>query len=225
MIDNRDLIERLTEIFAKGSVNYVEPPAPIDSTDCLKAFNQYAKVELFREKGLSPVKLPTESTLLLGKPLTGKTSIMNCWKELIQNKIEHIKFKRETYRNEDGEWQPLRYYKELEKFSFRWIDEKEVRSFYKDIDNLNDNFKNLVVTQYYFLDDFCYQKYEHGKNEFEKAFISYMDRLIRFIELNKSIIVIASTNNKPSEFLDHPGLIARVNEIFKNKILISEEHR
>lgn len=225
MIDNKDLIERLTEIFAKGSVNYVEPPVPIDNTDCLKAFNQYAKVELFREKGLSPIKLPTESTLLLGKPLTGKTSIMNCWKELIKNKTEHIKFKRETYRNEDGEWQPLRYYKELEKFSFRWIDEKEVRSFYKDIDNLNDNFKNLVVAQYYFLDDFCYQKYEHGKNEFEKAFISYMDRLIRFIELNKSIIVIASTNNKPSEFLDHPGLIARVNEIFKNKILISEERR
>lgn len=220
MMDNKDLIERLTAIFEKGSVNYVEPPAPIDNTDCLKAFNQYAKVELFRAKGLSPVKLPTESTLLLGEPLTGKTTIMTAWQEVLKNKIEHVKYKRETYRNQDGEWHPVRYYKELELLSSRWIDEKEVRSFYKDIDNLNDNFRNLVVNRYYFIDDFCYQKYEHGKNEFEKAFISYMDRLIRFLELNKNIIVIASTNNKPSEFLGHAGMFARANEIFKNKVLI-----
>jgi hypothetical protein len=51
LMDNKDLIEKLTEIFAKGSVNYVEPPPPVDNTDCLKAFNQYAKVELFRSRG------------------------------------------------------------------------------------------------------------------------------------------------------------------------------
>ena len=222
IMDNKDLIEKLTEIFSKGSVNYVEPSPPVDNTDCLKAFNQYAKTELFRVKGLSPIKLPTESTILLGEPLTGKTSIMNAWQELLKNKIEHVKFKRETFRNEDGEWQPVRYYKELELLSSRWIDEKEVRSFYKDVDNLNLPYKNYVVTQYYFLDDFCYQKYEHGKNEFEKAFISYMDRLIRFLELNKNIIIIASTNNKPSEFLGHAGMYARVDAIFKNKIAIGK---
>ena len=75
-MDNKDLIEKLTEIFSKGSVNYVEPSPPVDNTDCLKAFNQYAKTELFRVKGLSPIKLPTESTILLGEPLTGKTSIL-----------------------------------------------------------------------------------------------------------------------------------------------------
>ena len=46
-MDNKDLIEKLTEIFSKGSVNYVEPSPPVDNTDCLKAFNQYAKTELF----------------------------------------------------------------------------------------------------------------------------------------------------------------------------------
>lgn len=220
-INNKDLIERLTEIFAKGSVNYVEPPPPVDKTDYLKAYNQYAKTELFRARGLSPIKLPTESTILLGAPLTGKTTIMNAWQELIKNKIEHVKYKRETYRNEDGDWQPVKYYKELEMLSSRWIDEKEVRSFYKDIDNLNSNYKNLVVTRYYFLDDFCYQPYLHDKNEFEKAFISYMDRLIRFLELRKDIIVIASTNNKPSEFLGHAGMFARVDKIFGvNKYVI-----
>ena len=90
------------------------------------------------------------------------------------------------------------------------------------MDNLNLPYKNYVVTQYYFLDDFCYQKYEHGKNEFEKAFISYMDRLIRFLELNKNIIIIASTNNKPSEFLGNAGMYARVDAIFKNKIAIGK---
>lgn len=219
-MDNKDLIERLTEIFSKGSVNYVEPQEPIDNTESLKAYNQFAKRQLFIDKGLNPISLPTESTILLGEPLTGKTSIMNCWQELIKNKIEKVKFKRETFRNADGEWEPVRYYKELENLSSRWIDEKEVRSFYKDIDNLNTNYKNFVVTRYYFLDDFCYRKYEQDKNEFEKAFISYMDRLIRFLELNKNIIVIASTNNKPSEFLNHAGMYARVNEIFKNKIAI-----
>lgn len=142
------------------------------------------------------------------------------WKEVLKNKIEHVKHKRESFRNEDGEWQPVRYYKELELLSSRWIDEKEVRSFYKDVDNLNLPYRNYIATRYYFIDDFCYQKYEHGKNEFEKAFISYMDRLIRFLELNKNIIVIASTNNKPSEFLNHAGLYARVNAIFVNKVII-----
>lgn len=219
-MDNKDLIEKLTEIFAKGSVNYVEPPPPVDNNDCLKAFNQYAKVELFRSRGLSPVKLPTESTILLGEPLTGKTSIMNAWLEVLKNKIEQVKHKRESFRNEDGEWNPVRYYKELELLSSRWIDEKEVRSFYKDVDNLNLPYKNYIATRYYFIDDLCYQKYEHGKNEFEKAFISYMDRLIRFLELNKNIIVITSTNNNPSEFLNHAGLYARVNAIFANKVMI-----
>ncbi|MBK8396103.1 MAG: hypothetical protein IPL26_12815 [Leptospiraceae bacterium] len=87
-MDNKDLIERLTEIFSKGSVNYVEPQEPIDNTESLKAYNKFAKRQLFIDKGLNPISLPTESTILLGEPLTGKTSIMNCWQELIKNKIE-----------------------------------------------------------------------------------------------------------------------------------------
>jgi hypothetical protein len=184
----------------------------------LQAYTKYVNTDLFKRKNLSPVKIPTESTILLGKPLTGKTSILKCWQELLKNKIEKVKFNRENYRDEDGNWKPVNYYKELENLSSRWIDEKDVRTFYKDIDNLNSNFKNLVVNRYYFIDDFCYQKYEHGKNEFEKSFINYMDKLIRFLELNRNIIVIATTNNKPSEFLGHEGLYLRFNEIFKKKI-------
>lgn len=222
-IMNRDLEKELTEIFSKLSVNYTDPTPPVDRTEFLDAFNKFAKVKLFAEKKLSPLALPTQSTILLGEPLTGKTSIMQAWQELLYNEIEKVKFKRESFVNEDGEWQPLRYYQELEKFSSRWINEEAARDFYRDVNNLKENYKNLVVTRYYFLDDFCYKKYDHEKNEFEKAFISYMDKLIRLLEINKNIIVIATTNNKPSEFLQSDRLYFRVNEIFKNKIYIGEK--
>lgn len=221
-MDNKDLIDKLTEIFSNPSVNYVEPTPPVDKTERLDAYNKYVNRSLFESKKLSPLLVPTESTILLGKPLTGKTTIMHAWHEEVKNRIEKIifDFKNDNYVRRYADNWLSQYNADLAANSSRWIDEKSVREFYKNIDNLNTDYKPLITIKYLFIDDFCYKKYEHDKNEFEKAFINYMDKLIRFLELNNGIIVLATTNNKPSEFLNHSGMLARVNAIFKNKVVI-----
>lgn len=223
-MDNKDLIDKLTELFSKGSVNYVEPQPPEDKTEALDAFNKYVDKTPFEAKGLSPLVVPTESTILLGKPLTGKTSIMRCWQEILKNRVERIlfDFKRDHYVREYQDNWLIQYQKDLAQNSSMWMDEKDIRTFYKNIENLNSDHRTLFVSKYYFLDDFCYQPYLHDKNEFEKSFIGYMDKLIRFLELNKGIIVIASTNSKPSEILNHSGMYERVDAIFKNKIKVGQ---
>lgn len=210
----------LVEKIKKGSVNYIPPIQEPKKTECLEVFNKYIDSKIFDSKGLSPLCVPTESTILLGNRRIGKTSLMKCWKESLYNSIQIVKFNRDNYVYDSGGWNANLYYQSLSNYTSRWIDEKEVRKFYRDIENLNEDYKSLSVTRYYFLDDFCYEKYLQGKNEFEKSFINYMDRLIRFLDNNPHIIVIAATNNKPHEFLDSEGMTKRVNEIFKSKRIL-----
>ena len=66
-------IERLAKILEKGSVNYREPEKFVPSYHLREEFSKHAKVDLFKSKNLSPEILPTESTIILGNPLAGKT--------------------------------------------------------------------------------------------------------------------------------------------------------
>lgn len=206
---NDNELNRLMEIFKNTSVNYKEKEQYQKDLKLKTEFNRLGLNDFFASKQLSPSNLPTESILISGKPMIGKTLIMLCWKELLEESEKEKKYYG-TYSDD---------------YSFKWIDERETDRYYRQIENNREAPNKLIKRKYYFLDDFCFQPYNFSGATLASGFIDYQNSLLRFLEINKDIIVIGSTNNKPSECLKEPSktldesrLYVRAKAIFKKKI-------
>ena len=210
-VTNDIAYNRLMEMFKNVSVNYKEKE-PYEKKLKLKTeFDRLKLNDSFASKQLSPSDLPTESILILGKPMIGKTLLMLCWKELLEENENENRY-HGTYSDDH---------------SFKWIDEREIDRHYRQIENNREMPNKLVKKKYYFIDDFCFQPYNFSGATLASGFIDYQNSLLRFLEINKDIIVIGSTNNKPSECLKEPGktldesrLYVRAKAIFKKVIVI-----
>lgn len=219
--------EELYELVSKMSINYKEPQEIIYNYPLREEFYKKARVDLFKKSGLSPEVLPTQSIILLGKPLLGKSLIMESWREFL--KTETLKASNridDFYRdNENGH---LAYNQELSKFSHAWICERDTIKYFNNFENDPDAYKRLVFKKYFFLDDLFFKKYDYlsGKKTTEN-FNNFQETLFRFLEVNKDIIVIASTNNYPEDILadaQNDTILTRFNSIFRetNRLIISE---
>lgn len=203
-------LDRLMDIFKNTSVNYKEKEPYKKDLKLKKEFDRLKLNDLFASKQLSPSELPTESILISGKPMIGKTLIMLCWKELLEESEKEKRYYG-TYCSDD--------------YSFKWIDERETDRYYRQIENNRETPNKITKKKYYFLDDFCFQPYNFSGATLASGFIDYQNSLLRFLEINKDIIVIGSTNNKPSECMKEPNktldesrLYVRAKAIFKRRI-------
>lgn len=203
-------LERLMEIFKNTSVNYQDKKPYEKNLKLKKEFDRLNLRELFKAKSLSPEVLPKESILISGKPMIGKTLLMLCWKELLDESMNEDRHNG-NYSND---------------YSYKWIDERETDRFFRQIENNRETPNKLIKRKYFFLDDFCFQPYNFSGGTLASGFIDYQNSLLRFLEINKDIIVIGSTNNKPSECMKEPNktleesrLYVRAKAIFKNKII------
>lgn len=215
----------LQALIEKLSVNYQEnkftPSYPLR-----EEFYKKAQVQLFTAKGLKPEVLPTESTIMLGNALAGKTLLMSAWREMLQEKRKEIEFNRDEYVRRHYEFQWFNeYYGDLSNTSRKWLNEQEIRKFYRNHENTDKTFTNIVWKKYWFLDDLFFGTYPYNDKTSDNGFISYMESIFRFLEINADIIVIASTNNYPQDMLagdKNKTILNRYEAIFKNQIQIGE---
>lgn len=214
-------LEKLKAIVERASVNYVTP----------KLTPHYPTIEAYKKNSMSmngfkPSELPTESTIFIGAPLVGKTFLLKCWEEVLKNRIEKIifKFKNDDYSREFHETWLEEYNKDLSLNSYLWIDEKKTNEFFADYENQVSEYKRLIFKKYFFLDDLFFNRYDfNSEKKTTQNFISFQENLFRFLELNKNIIVIATTNNIPEVILEgdfKKTILSRYNAIFKNKIFL-----
>jgi len=220
---NESELKKLEEIIMKGSVNYT-PEKKVFHYPMIEKFKQYANVEMFKKNNLFPEKLPTESTLLVGQPLAGKSLLMYAWKEVLKVRIDKTVSMMDDYsRRYEEDW--LREYnKDLSKNSSAWICERDTNKYFDNYDNDPKSYKSLNWKKYFFVDDLFFRPYPFGSDKkTDQNFLSFQEDLFRFLEINKDIIVIGSTNNYPEEILskDKIGTIAvRCKAIFKNQIVL-----
>ncbi len=221
---NASELKRLEEILSKTSVNYAEPEKPKPHYPMVEKFRSCANLDVFKAHKLTPEKLPEESTVLIGSPLAGKSLLMLAWKEVLKVRIERTTSMMDDYsRRYEDEWFK-EYNKDLSKNSSAWICERDTVKFFDNYKN-GEDYRALERKKYFFLDDlFIRNPYPfHSEKPTEKNFITFQEELFRFLEINKDIIVIASTNNYPEEALakDSNRTIAdRYNAIFKKTIVL-----
>lgn len=218
--------KELEELVKKLSVNY-KPQRANCSYPMRDLFYKKAQVNIFKEKNLSPEILPTESTIMMGNALTGKTLLMKAWKELLSNRIKKTTSLMDSYsRKYENQFNSC-YSQALAKNSSKWIYEKDTSEWFDNYTKSSENdYTEIVFKKYYFLDDLFFRKpYPFGsEKKTDQNFLSFQESLFRFLETDKDIIVIASTNNMPQSVLlgDKNGTIRnRFEAIFKAKIGIN----
>lgn len=218
-------LKRLEEILSKTSVNYVEPEKPKPLYPMIDKFRSCANLALFKGHGLEPEKLPTESTIIIGSPLAGKSLLMYAWKEVLKVRVEKTTSMMDEYsRKFENDWLK-EYNKDLSKNSSAWICERDTMKYFDNYDNDANGYKTINWKKYFFLDDLFFRNpYPfHSEKKTDQNFISFQEDLFRFLEINKDIIVIASSNNYAYEALakDANGTIMdRYKAIFKREITL-----
>jgi len=174
----------LEELVKKLSVNYKRPSLQL-TYSMREMFYKKAQVEKFKEKNLSPEILPTQSTLIYGLPLAGKTLLMLAWKELLSNKIKKTTSLMDSYsRRYENEF-THRYSQALERNSSKWICERDTFQYYDNYEKSSERqFTEVVDKRYYFLDDLFFRKvYPFGSDKkTDQNFLSFQESLFRFLE-------------------------------------------
>jgi len=220
--------DELEALVKKMSVNYRAPEEVKINYPLRAEFYKKAKLDLFQKQNLSPENVPTQSTIILGQPLIGKSLLMEAWREYLKNETFKITNRMDDYSREYGEdWRRV-YDSELSNFSHAWICERDTTRYFNNFENDPDEYRRLVFKKYFFLDDVFFRKYDYksGKKTSEN-FTNFQESLFRFLELNKDIIVIASTNNYPHDILaeaTNETILTRFNVIFAedNRIVVED---
>lgn len=213
--------KELIELVKKCSVNYKEPVKETFDYPLRQKFGALHTKDLFYSKGLSPLVIPDKSILIKSeKRNIGKTLLIRCWQETLIINKQIVDDNRLNY---GGDFWHQEWTRDLKKYSSRFYCERDFSKHYSKFDNEEFYFNFDHIPKYFFLDDFCYENSYHFDSDkvTHRNFINFMRQLLEYLCNNKSIIVIATTNNNPANILlpkgidrDKSSLFSRYEEIF-----------
>ena len=219
-------IKKLQELIMSGALSQNYKKTERNKFQNLKAekWDKLENKDLFLKNNLNPLKPPTESVLIKGRPQIGKTLLTESWKVILDNRLSTIKSYRLKY---SAQGLIDVYYKTLAKYTNVYLQEMEVKKYFNDIHNTRDGYLDKVVNKkYVFIDDiFSKENWTHSDKQLAQDCERFWQDLYSYLSINKdNIIVIATTNNKASEVMERQGqdleenkLFQRVKQIFKKE--------
>lgn len=193
------------------------------------------KKQVLTSNGLNPLEVPTHSVLLKSDPRFAKSTLLLSWKRQLEIQANRLHRLKEYVISKDGLYIPCRGIVKktipqalglirsgLSQYSCSWLTESGNGEDFGIRDYIiNQDFSSLhekiTGRKYIFIDDlFESHNWQVNSNtitftELYKGYKSFWDYCVNNQE---NVIVIAATNNEPSEVIKDSAILGRVLEVF-----------